>query len=73
VSAIVETDGNEPQLAIGTMVRVGDAWRLIDLPANLIEEDTGGLFLPGLARHAARPASGRDTRQRSRAEAHFGP
>lgn len=44
VSAIVETDGTNAQLAIGTMVRVGDAWRLIDLPANLIEEDLGGYF-----------------------------
>jgi thiol-disulfide isomerase/thioredoxin len=35
VTAIVETDKKTGQLAIGTLVKVGDAWRMIDLPKNL--------------------------------------
>ena len=35
VTAVVETDGKHGQLAIGTLVKSGDSWRLFDLPKNL--------------------------------------
>jgi hypothetical protein len=35
VTTVVETDGKHGQLVIGTLVKAGDAWRLIDLPKNL--------------------------------------
>jgi thiol-disulfide isomerase/thioredoxin len=35
VTAVVETDKKHGQLAIGTLVKVGDAWRMFDLPKNL--------------------------------------
>jgi thiol-disulfide isomerase/thioredoxin len=37
VSAVVETDGKHAQIAIGTLIRVGDVWRIIDVPANLLD------------------------------------
>ncbi len=37
VAAVVETDGKHQQVVIGTLIRVGPAWRLIDLPGNLLE------------------------------------
>ena len=37
VMAIVETDGTPGQLAVGSLLRVGDAWRMIDLPVGLLE------------------------------------
>jgi len=40
VTAVVETDGKHGQLAIGTLVKLGDAWRLIDLPKNLSGDQT---------------------------------
>ncbi|HEV2970658.1 MAG TPA: redoxin family protein [Pirellulales bacterium] len=33
VVAIVETEGKDAQLQIGTMIKVGECWRLIDAPA----------------------------------------
>jgi thiol-disulfide isomerase/thioredoxin len=35
VTAVVETDKKHGQLAIGTLVKVGDAWRMFDLPKGL--------------------------------------
>ena len=35
VTAVVETDKKHGQLTIGTLVKVGDAWRMFDLPKNL--------------------------------------
>lgn len=32
VAAMVETDGKPSQVLVGAMVRVGDAWRLVDAP-----------------------------------------
>jgi thiol-disulfide isomerase/thioredoxin len=40
VTAVVETDGKHGQLAIGTLVKSGDAWRLFDLPKNLTGDQT---------------------------------
>ncbi len=44
VSAIVDTEGKHAQIAVGQLVRVGEAWRLIDLPANLVEGEVNGYF-----------------------------
>ncbi|HEV3005508.1 MAG TPA: thioredoxin-like domain-containing protein [Pirellulales bacterium] len=51
--ALVETDGKHSQLPIGTLVQVGDAWRLVDAPA--LGEDqadvvAGGIFFAVLSR-----------------------
>ena len=35
VSAVVETAGKHSQVVVGTLIRAGDAWRVIDLPQNL--------------------------------------
>jgi thiol-disulfide isomerase/thioredoxin len=40
VTAVVETDKKHGQLTIGTLVKVGDAWRMFDLPKNLGGEST---------------------------------
>ena len=44
--AMVESDGRHQQLVMGPMIRVDDAWRVIDLPINLGESQiaTSGLF-----------------------------
>ena len=51
VFAVVETGGKHSQVQIGTLLRVGDVWRLIDAPAIVAEgqrrDRPGGLFLPG--------------------------
>ena len=33
VAAVIETDGKTAQLPVGALVKVGDSWRMIDLPA----------------------------------------
>src|SRR5262245_11973485 len=33
VVAMIETDGKDGQISVGTLVKVGDAWRVIDAPA----------------------------------------
>ena len=40
VTTVVETDGKHSQLVIGTMIKVGDSWRVFDLPKNLAGEQT---------------------------------
>ncbi|MEQ8790669.1 MAG: redoxin domain-containing protein [Pirellulaceae bacterium] len=37
VAAVVETEGKHSQLGVGTLIQVGDVWRLIDTPQNLRE------------------------------------
>ena len=37
VAAVVEDNGKHSQLAIGTIVQVGDVWRLTGLPSGLVE------------------------------------
>ncbi len=37
VAAVVETDGKHAQVSVGTMIRVDETWRLIDLPKNLLD------------------------------------
>jgi thiol-disulfide isomerase/thioredoxin len=41
VAAVIETDGKHAQVSVGTLIRVGDNWRVIDLPKNLLAEDAG--------------------------------
>ncbi len=45
VMAMVETDGKPQPLSVGTIVRVGDNWRLIDLP-SMSENGTEPFFFP---------------------------
>jgi thiol-disulfide isomerase/thioredoxin len=40
VTTVVETAGKHSQLVIGTMIQVGDTWRVFDLPKNLAGEST---------------------------------
>ncbi len=40
VTTVVETDGKHGQLVIGTMIKIGDTWRVFDLPKNLAGEQT---------------------------------
>lgn len=46
-AAIIETDGKHGQVAIGTMLRVGDAWRVVDLPKS---ESSAGFFYTAIER-----------------------
>ncbi len=47
-SAIVDTDGQAAQVALGTLIQVDGGWRVIDLPSNLSDARTasvlGGYF-----------------------------
>lgn len=46
VSALVDTGGKNEQLYLGTLVKVGDTWKLLDLPAlDSDEQSTAGSFL----------------------------
>jgi thiol-disulfide isomerase/thioredoxin len=57
VTTVVETDGKHGQLVIGTLVKVGDTWRLFDLPKNLVGDETAaavGYFFQ--ASFTSRPA-----------------
>ncbi len=47
VVAIVESGGKHAEVQIGTLVQVGDAWRVIDLPQLAGETQTGGPASPG--------------------------
>jgi thiol-disulfide isomerase/thioredoxin len=38
VSAVTENAGKHGQVAIGTLVRIGDVWRVLDIPTVLMEE-----------------------------------
>lgn len=56
VTAVVETDKKHGQLTIGSLVKVGDSWRMFDLPKNLGGEQAaagGGYFFQ--VSFAARP------------------
>ncbi|MEX2119082.1 MAG: thioredoxin-like domain-containing protein [Pirellulales bacterium] len=53
VMAMVETDGKHAQVQIGTLIQVGDNWRLVDAP-ELIDQghanaSGGGFFFTSLA------------------------
>lgn len=62
VTAIMETGGKHGQVQIGTLVQVGDGWRLIDLPQPVVEgqADTspaGYFFQPATARRGEQSAA----------------
>ena len=49
VAAMTETDGKHGQLPIGTLVKVQDAWRLLDAPQE------GGLLIRPIAKTGEKP------------------
>ena len=52
VIAIVDNDGTSQQLMIGTLVQIGSAWRLADLPRTINADSVladSGLFFPASA------------------------
>jgi len=61
VAAVVESDGKHAQIAIGTLVRVADSWRALDVPRSLDDPNaaqlTGVFFQAPLAK-ADDPAGG---------------
>ncbi|MBP89704.1 MAG: thioredoxin [Planctomycetaceae bacterium] len=46
-AAIIETDGKHGQVSIGTLVRVSDSWRIVDLPKS---ESSAGFFYASIER-----------------------
>ena len=57
VAAVVESGGQHNQLILGTLVRVGDVWRLIDLPKSLSDTQVStaseGFFFPAIPKRGA--------------------
>ncbi len=58
VVAVVETDGSDTQIQIGTMIKAGDCWRLVDVPGvpehgKLADSQPGIFFVSGPARNLA--------------------
>jgi thiol-disulfide isomerase/thioredoxin len=52
VIAIVDNDGTSQQLMVGTLVQIGSAWRLADLPRTINADSVladSGLFFPASA------------------------
>ena len=60
--AIVESGGKHGQVQIGTLIQVGDAWRLIDLPQPVgegqAEASPGGFFFQASLPRRSEPAAG---------------
>jgi thiol-disulfide isomerase/thioredoxin len=50
VAALTETDGKSGQVPIGTMIKVGDVWRLIDAPGEGAERSLSGATLAQVPR-----------------------
>lgn len=48
VSAVVESDGKHAQVAVGTLIRVGENWRIIDVPRNLLDPKVEAPSEPGI-------------------------
>lgn len=46
VAVVVETDGKHAQVGIGTLVKIGDSWRALDVPRSL--EDPNAAPLSGV-------------------------
>jgi thiol-disulfide isomerase/thioredoxin len=60
VVAVIETSGTHGQVPIGTLIKVGDAWRAIDLPVNSPQGQggaEGGFFFASARGASATPAS----------------
>jgi peroxiredoxin len=58
VVAVVETDGSDTQIQIGTMIKAGDCWRIVDVPGvpergKLADSQPGVFFVAATARNAA--------------------
>ena len=53
VAAIVETEGRHSQVFVGTLVHVGNGWRVIDLPKS---EASDGVFVSRVVRQPTLPA-----------------
>jgi thiol-disulfide isomerase/thioredoxin len=70
VAAVVETDGKTVQLPVGAMVKVGDTWKLIDLPS--IADDSAVAAAPGYFFQAPLPKVA-DTGDGTPAEAGLSP
>jgi thiol-disulfide isomerase/thioredoxin len=49
--AVVELDGSHDQVVVGTLIRIADAWRLVDLPRSIADAQSttgiGGYFFQG--------------------------
>ncbi|WP_153559192.1 redoxin domain-containing protein [Roseimaritima sediminicola] len=64
VVAMFENEGESGQLVVGTLVQVGDAWRLIDLPQvvgeDMVARSSGYFFTPMRAATTALPSEGQD-------------
>ena len=51
--AMYESDGNSGQLMAGTMIKIGDTWKLVELPSlsdsgEAITQTVGNFFRPGM-------------------------
>src|SRR5690606_6652957 len=44
VSAMVDTAGKSDQVEIGTLVRIGDTWRLLDVPREIADAPTVTIY-----------------------------
>ena len=58
VTAVVETSGKHGQLVVGSLIRVGDVWRAIDVPQSVDDQRAGavgGLFFPSRRPSARQP------------------
>ena len=58
VVAVVETDGADTQIQIGTMIKAGDCWRLVDVPGvpergKLADSSPGIFFVAAAPRNVA--------------------
>lgn len=59
VAAMINTDGKHEQVLVGTLVRSGDAWRVVDLPTGVVEGDAPtGIGLLRLAHLSRRSNDG---------------
>jgi thiol-disulfide isomerase/thioredoxin len=63
--AVIESEGTHDQIMLGTLIRVGDAWRMIGLPRSISDTQAtaasdGFFFRSALAQHGAmdEPATG---------------
>lgn len=62
VAAMISTNGKHEQVVVGTLVKSGESWRVVDLPSGIIEGDAptgiGLLRLTHLTRRTDEGASG---------------
>ena len=68
VVAMFERDGKSGQLLVGTLIKSGDAWRMVDLPSVSDDDEkltsaTGVFFTPGGSAMAAGNENGKQSHQ----------